>query len=113
MLAALDNGVQGGRWYSLMDKVAAPRTLAAAWKRVAANKGAAGVDGISIARFQARAPHYLAELRTRAAGGELSASARQAGAYPQRPGENPAPRDLGGQRPHRADGHHDGRGADL
>ena len=42
MLAALDNGVQGGRWYSLMDKVASPRTLAAAWKRVAANKGRQG-----------------------------------------------------------------------
>jgi len=62
MLAALDNGVRGGRWYSLMDKVAAPPTLEAAWKRVAANKGAAGVDGISITRFKARAPHYLAEL---------------------------------------------------
>ena len=55
MLAALDNGVTGGKWYSLMDKVTALRTLAAAWKRVAANKGAAGVDGISIARFKARA----------------------------------------------------------
>ena len=62
MLAALDNGVTGGRWYSLMDKVTAPRTLAAAWTRVAANKGAAGVDGISITRFKARATHYLAEL---------------------------------------------------
>ena len=62
MLAALDNGVTGGKWYSLMDKVTAPRPLAAAWKRVAANKGAAGVDGISITRFKARASHYLAEL---------------------------------------------------
>jgi RNA-directed DNA polymerase len=62
MLTALDNGGQGGRWYSLMDKVAAPRTLEAAWKRVAANKGAAGVDGISITRFKARASHYLREL---------------------------------------------------
>jgi RNA-directed DNA polymerase len=62
MLAALGNGVQGGKWYSLMDKVTAPPTLEAAWKRVAANKGAAGVDRISIARFKARAPHYLAEL---------------------------------------------------
>ena len=62
MLTALDNGVQGGRWYSLMDKVAASRTLEAAWKRVAANKGAAGVDGISITRFKARASHYLREL---------------------------------------------------
>lgn len=62
MLAALVNGVQGGKWYSLMDKVTAPSTLEAAWKRVAANKGAAGVDRISIARFKARASHYLAEL---------------------------------------------------
>ena len=62
MLAALDNGVTGGSWYSLMDKGTAPRPLAAAGKRVAANKGAAGVDGISIARFKARASHYLAEL---------------------------------------------------
>jgi RNA-directed DNA polymerase len=61
MLAALGNGVTGGQWYSLMDKVCAPRTLEAAWKRVAANKGAAGVDGISIARFKARASHYLME----------------------------------------------------
>jgi RNA-directed DNA polymerase len=62
MLTALDNGVQGGRWYSLMDKVAALRTLEVAWKRVAANKGAAGVDGISITRCKARASHYLREL---------------------------------------------------
>jgi hypothetical protein len=44
MLAALGNGVKGGKWFSLMDKVYAPRTLALAWERVAANKGAAGVD---------------------------------------------------------------------
>jgi RNA-directed DNA polymerase len=69
MLAALDNGVQGGRWDSLREKVASPRTFAAAWKRVAANKGAAGVDGISITRFQARAPYSLAEVeRERRAG---------------------------------------------
>jgi hypothetical protein len=62
MLAALGNGVTGGTWYSLMDKVYAPRALEAAWKRVAANKGAAGVDGISITRFKARASQYLGEV---------------------------------------------------
>jgi RNA-directed DNA polymerase len=45
-----------------MAKVASPRTLAVAWKRVAANKGAIGVDGISLTRFQACAPYYLAEV---------------------------------------------------
>ena len=33
MLAALVNGVKGGKWYSLIDKVYNPRTLKAAWKK--------------------------------------------------------------------------------
>lgn len=62
MLSALANGVKGGKWYSLMDKVYAPRTLACAWAKVRANKGAAGVDGQSIERFAAKADVYLSEL---------------------------------------------------
>ena len=62
MLSALGNGVKGGKWFSLMDKVFAPKTLAAAWTKVRANKGAAGVDGQSIERFAAKAEGYLAEL---------------------------------------------------
>src|SRR5579862_684989 len=64
MLSALGNGVKGGKWYALMDKVFAPKTLAAAWIKVRDNKGAAGVDGQSIERFAARADDYLAELST-------------------------------------------------
>ena len=62
MVSALGNGVKGGRWYSLMDKVAAPRTLEVAWTKVRANKGAAGVDGVSVDRFAARSEAYLTEL---------------------------------------------------
>jgi RNA-directed DNA polymerase len=62
MVSALENGVKGGRWYSLMDKVYAPATLDAAWARVRANRGAAGVDGQSVERFAARSELYLAEL---------------------------------------------------
>lgn len=40
MLAALEHGVKGGKWYSLMDKVYDPRMLAAAWRDVRANNGA-------------------------------------------------------------------------
>jgi len=58
MLAALENGVTGGRWYSLMDTVYAPCTLEAAWKRVAANRGAAGVDRVSVQRL-ARQAHAI------------------------------------------------------
>lgn len=52
MLRALGNGVKGGKWYSLMDKVLAPKTLELAFRKVKANRGSAGVDGISIARFE-------------------------------------------------------------
>ncbi len=62
MVLALENGVRGGRWYTLMDKVYAPAALAVAWARVQANRGAAGVDGVSVARFAARSEDYLAEL---------------------------------------------------
>lgn len=62
MLSALENGVTGGKWYSLIDKVHAPVTLALAWTKVRANQGAAGVDGQSVDRFAAKADDYLSEL---------------------------------------------------
>ena len=62
MLAALDNGVPGGKWFSLIDKVYAKATLAAAWEGVRRNRGAAGVDRITVERFDAQAQTYLDEL---------------------------------------------------
>jgi len=62
MLAALDNGVKGNKWFSLIDKVYRAQTLAAAWEQVKANKGAAGIDGQSCERFAANAERYLGEL---------------------------------------------------
>ncbi len=62
MLAALDNGVKGNKWFSLIDKVFRRQTLEAAWEQVRRNGGAAGVDGQSLRRFEARASVYLEEL---------------------------------------------------
>jgi RNA-directed DNA polymerase len=62
MVSALVNGVKGGRWFSLIDKVTAPATLEVAWAKVRANRGAAGVDGQSVERFEAQAEQYLSEL---------------------------------------------------
>ena len=42
MLAALENGVKGGKWFALIDKVYAPQTLRGAWEQVRRNQGAAG-----------------------------------------------------------------------
>jgi len=62
MLAALDNGVKGSKWFSLIDKVARADTLQRSWQKVARNRGAAGVDGQSAEKFAARAQTYLQEL---------------------------------------------------
>jgi RNA-directed DNA polymerase len=52
MLEALEKGVKGGVWFSLIDKVYRPTTLHAAWLRVKANKGSAGSDRQSIRDFE-------------------------------------------------------------
>ena len=62
MLTALDNGVKGGKWFSLIDKVYLERNLQAAFTAVAANKGAAGVDHVSIERFAEHLEQELAHL---------------------------------------------------
>jgi len=90
MLSALGNGVKGGKWFSLMDKVFAPKTLAAAWTKVRANKGAAGVDGQSIERFAAKAEDYLAEL---------SAALREGSYHPQAVKRVDIPKGDGRTRP--------------
>jgi RNA-directed DNA polymerase len=62
MLAALENGVKGGKWFSLIDKVVRPATLSAAWQRVYRNAGSPGVDGQSVAMFKRQTAKYLCEL---------------------------------------------------
>ena len=44
MLTTLRNGVRGGKWHTLIDKVYSPETLFFAARRVVYRKGAAGVD---------------------------------------------------------------------
>jgi len=62
MLTALDNGVKGGKWFSLIDKVYSLKTLNIAWQQVKSNKGSAGVDKVSIEKFEINEEMYLQEL---------------------------------------------------
>ena len=62
MLAALETGVKGGKWFSLMDKILAPNTLRAAWARVRANGGAPGADRQTIAMVERREEENLRQL---------------------------------------------------
>ncbi len=52
MLTALEQGVIGGKWHSLIDKVYALPNLRRAFARVKANGGAAGVDHVTIEEFE-------------------------------------------------------------
>lgn len=54
MLTALEAGVKGGVWFSLIDKVSAPRVLGWAFEQVKKNGGAAGVDHQTIAMYEQR-----------------------------------------------------------
>jgi len=62
MLAALQIGVRGGKWHSLIDKVSRVETLRLGWAQVEKNAGAAGVDRMSVERFAQGQERYLAEL---------------------------------------------------
>ncbi|HEY3363681.1 MAG TPA: group II intron reverse transcriptase/maturase [Symbiobacteriaceae bacterium] len=50
------------RYYSLIDKVYALRNLNEAWKEVRRNQGAAGIDRVSIHRFEQNLEGYLKKL---------------------------------------------------
>jgi RNA-directed DNA polymerase len=62
MLTALETGVKGGPWFSLIDKVYAMPALRSAFARVKANDGAAGVDHQTIAMYEAELEVNLEKL---------------------------------------------------
>jgi RNA-directed DNA polymerase len=62
MLTALEVGVRGGKWHSLIDKVWALGNLWHSYQRVAANQGAAGVDHQTIERFEQRVEENVGKL---------------------------------------------------
>lgn len=51
MLATLDEGVKGGRWHTLIDKVFSSKNLYSSARKVLGKKGAAGVDQQTVADF--------------------------------------------------------------
>jgi RNA-directed DNA polymerase len=62
MLTALEQGVKGGQWFSLMDKVYARRNLEAAYGQVARNQGASGIDHVTVGHFGERLEDELTKL---------------------------------------------------
>lgn len=62
MLTALEQGVKGGKWYSLMDKVCKLPHLQSAFQRVKENRGSAGVDHQTVAMFEEHLEANLTRL---------------------------------------------------
>lgn len=63
MLTALLQGVKGGVWFSLIDKVYSQGNLASAAAKVVANRGAAGVDHVNVEAFADRMDENLKDLQ--------------------------------------------------
>jgi hypothetical protein len=63
MLSALETGVKGGIWFSLIDKMYAERSLRAAMAKVVANHGAPGIDHVTVEAFAEAADANLAKLQ--------------------------------------------------
>ena len=62
MLTTLIQGVEGGKWFRLFDKVFAERNLFAAYQQVAKNKGAAGIDHVTVEEFGRQLPENIWQL---------------------------------------------------
>ena len=71
MLTALENGVKGGRWFSLIDKVYSEGNLKAAFRKVKQNRGSAGVDRQTTAKFEMRLEENLQRLADQLSHGEF------------------------------------------
>jgi RNA-directed DNA polymerase len=62
MLTALETGLKGGKWFSLIDKVYALSSLEAAFEKVKANQGSAGADGQSIEQYESKRAENLGRI---------------------------------------------------
>ena len=62
MLTTLITGVEGGKWFRLIDKVFSERNLFTAFQQVAKNDGAPGVDHVSVTEFGQQIPENIWQL---------------------------------------------------
>ena len=62
MLTALERGVKGGKWFSLIDKVYTKENLRSGYRQVKTNRGGAGVDHETIERYEAHLEENLEKL---------------------------------------------------
>src|SRR5204862_4124671 len=64
MLTTLEEGVKGNVWFRLIDKVWSERNLLASYRKVADNRGAPGVDHVTVDEFGRQLDTQLKNLAT-------------------------------------------------
>jgi RNA-directed DNA polymerase len=62
MLATLETGIGGGKWFRLIDKVWSPKNLERSLQKVVAKGGSAGVDNQSARRIEIHKDQTIAKL---------------------------------------------------
>jgi RNA-directed DNA polymerase len=87
MLAALERGVKGGVWFSLMDKVYAARNLESAYRQVAQNRGSAGVDRVTVERYGVHLDQEIEKLQVQLRSGQYAPQAVRRAWIPKGNGE--------------------------
>lgn len=83
MLQALENGVKGSKWFSLIDKVWKKENLGAAWMKAFINGGSSGIDGQSIKQFTAQLGKELDRLHEEIKSGSYEPQAARRGWIPK------------------------------
>jgi RNA-directed DNA polymerase len=62
MLTTLETGIEGGKWFRLIDKVWSPKNLGSSLEKVVAKGGSAGVDNQSASQIEAHKEQTIAKL---------------------------------------------------
>src|SRR5436309_2945410 len=63
MLATLERGIKGGKWFSLRDKAYRRENLHSALVKVRKNRGAAGMDGQNVEQYEQGCPERLVKVQ--------------------------------------------------
>ena len=62
MLATLETGIEGGKWFRLIDKVWSPKNLESSLQKVVTKGGSAGVDNQSARQIEIHKDQTIAKL---------------------------------------------------
>ena len=62
MLATLETGIEGGKWFRLIDKVWSPKNLGLSLEKVVAKGGSAGIDKQNARQIEVHKDQTIAKL---------------------------------------------------